>query len=72
MIFCCTAIYSSVVALPIHLNEETADADFDALMAGDERSKRFKKVIMANKKYHKIIKGLLPTFDRKGLLDKLD
>ncbi|XP_065084196.1 uncharacterized protein LOC135706511 isoform X2 [Ochlerotatus camptorhynchus] len=66
------AIYSSVVALPIHLNEETADADFDALMAGDERSKRFKKVIMANKKYHKIIKGLLPTFDRKGLLDKLD
>lgn len=66
------AVYSSIVALPIHMNEETADADFDALMGDDERSKRFKKAIMANKKYHTVIKGLLPIFDRKGLLDKLD
>lgn len=65
------SMYSSIVALPIHLNQEP-DADFDALMAGDERARKFKKAIMTNKKYHKIIKGLLPTFDRKGLLDKLD
>ncbi|XP_062565776.1 uncharacterized protein LOC134228028 [Armigeres subalbatus] len=65
------AIYSTAVALPVHLNNEQ-DADFDALMAGDERSRRFKKAIMTNKKYHKIIKGLLPMFDRKGLLDRLE
>lgn len=65
------AVYSSFVTLPIHLNQEP-NADFDALMADDERSRQFKKAIMTNKKFHKIIKGLLPTFDRKGLLDKLE
>ncbi|XP_055638094.1 uncharacterized protein LOC129776461 [Toxorhynchites rutilus septentrionalis] len=66
------AVYSSFIALPIQMNEQTADADFEALMGDDERARRFKKTIMANRKYHKIIKGLLPTFDKKGLLDKLD
>lgn len=60
------------MALPIHINDGTVIADSDALFAGDERSRLFKKAIMTNEKYHKIMKGLLPTFDRKGLLDKLD
>ncbi|XP_065084197.1 uncharacterized protein LOC135706512 [Ochlerotatus camptorhynchus] len=66
------AIHSCVVALPIHINDGTVIADSDALFAGDEHSRLFKKAIMTNEKYHKIMKGLLPTFDRKGLLDKLD
>lgn len=67
-----TAVHSSIVALPLHLNELAEDADLETLLAGDERSKRFKRAIMTNVNYQKIIKGLLPTFDRKGLLDKLD
>lgn len=66
------SVHSSVVALPLHLNEIAEDADLDTLLAGGERSKRFKRAIMTNVKYQKIIKGLLPFFDRKGLLDKLE
>ncbi|XP_058822376.1 uncharacterized protein LOC131683967 [Topomyia yanbarensis] len=66
------AIYSSFIALPVQINEDVADADFEALLGNDERAQRYRRTIMSNKKYHKIIKGLLPTFDRKGLLDKLD
>ncbi|XP_019553110.2 uncharacterized protein LOC109422703 [Aedes albopictus] len=66
------SVHSSIVALPLHLNELAEDADLETLLAGDERSRRFKRAIMTNVNYQKIIKGLLPTFDRKGLLDKLD
>ncbi|XP_053691220.1 uncharacterized protein LOC128739748 [Sabethes cyaneus] len=66
------AVYSSFIALPVQINEETADADFEALMGDDERAQRYRRIIMANTNYQKIVKGLLPKFDRKGLLDKLD
>ncbi|XP_055549832.1 uncharacterized protein LOC129732725 [Wyeomyia smithii] len=66
------AVYSTFIALPIQINEDTTDADFEALMGNDERANHFRRVIMANVNYHKIMKGLLPSFDRKGLLDKLD
>lgn len=66
------AVYTSFVALPVQINEDTTDADFEALVSDDERSRRFRRTMMSNPKYHKIIKGLLPLFDRKGLLDKLD
>ncbi|XP_058447892.1 uncharacterized protein LOC131428186 [Malaya genurostris] len=66
------AVFTSIVCLPVQINEDTTDADFDALLGSDERACRFRKTVMSNKKYHKIIKGLLPTFDRKGLLEKLE
>ncbi|XP_055605524.1 uncharacterized protein LOC129753704 [Uranotaenia lowii] len=66
------AIYSSFVALPIQINEDSTDAEFETLVGNDERSKRYRNTIMTNPKFHKIVKGLLPMFDRKGLLDKLE
>uniref|UniRef100_A0A182QLU8 CHK kinase-like domain-containing protein n=1 Tax=Anopheles farauti TaxID=69004 RepID=A0A182QLU8_9DIPT len=66
------AAYSTFIALPVQMNENTEDADFEALMCEDERAQNFKRMIVANEKFHVILRGLLPQFDRKGLLDKLD
>uniref|UniRef100_A0A1Y9GKM7 CHK kinase-like domain-containing protein n=1 Tax=Anopheles arabiensis TaxID=7173 RepID=A0A1Y9GKM7_ANOAR len=66
------AVYSTFIALPVQMNDNTADADFEALMCNDERAQSFKRMIVANDKYQTILRGLLPQFDRKGLLDKLD
>ncbi|XP_035891000.1 uncharacterized protein LOC118502656 [Anopheles stephensi] len=66
------AVYSTFIALPVQMNENTENADFDALMCSDERAHNFKRMVVANVKYHAILRGLLPQFDRKGLLDKLD
>lgn len=66
------AVYSSMIALPVQINDDPTDADFDALLGNDERSQRYRRTIMGNKRYQRIIKGLLPFFDRKGLLDKMD
>lgn len=66
------AVYTSMIALPVQINDDPTNADFDALLGSDQRSQQFRKTIMANKRYQRIIKGLLPFFDRKGLLDKLD
>uniref|UniRef100_A0A8D8JDC3 (northern house mosquito) hypothetical protein n=1 Tax=Culex pipiens TaxID=7175 RepID=A0A8D8JDC3_CULPI len=65
------AVNSSIVPLPIAINEVTCDADFEGLTGNDDRTRQFKRTVMANKKYHKIIQALLPVFDRKGLLDTL-
>ncbi|EDS34996.1 conserved hypothetical protein [Culex quinquefasciatus] len=66
-----TPVNSSIVPLPIAINEVTCDADFEGLTGNDDRTRQFKRTVMANKKYHKIIQALLPVFDRKGLLDTL-
>uniref|UniRef100_A0A1Q3FKR9 Putative ecdysteroid kinase n=1 Tax=Culex tarsalis TaxID=7177 RepID=A0A1Q3FKR9_CULTA len=66
------AIFCSVIALPVQINEDSTDADFEGVLGSDEKSARYRRTIMANPRYHKIIKGLLPFFDRKGLLDKLE
>ena len=51
------------------LNEETTDADLDALVGSDDRAKRYRKVIYQNKKVQKNLCNLLPVFERQGLLD---
>lgn len=65
------AVFSSFIALPVQINEDSTDADFEGVLGSDEKSQRYRRTIMANERYHWIIKGLLPFFDRKGLLDKL-
>ncbi|XP_035775515.1 uncharacterized protein LOC118457780 isoform X1 [Anopheles albimanus] len=65
------AVYSSFIALPVHMNENTENADFEALMGDDERAKCYKQTIVSNINYGSILRGLLPQFDRKGLLDEL-
>ncbi|XP_058063029.1 uncharacterized protein LOC131212950 [Anopheles bellator] len=65
------AVYATFIALPVQMNETTENADFEALMCNDERAQRYKQMIVANVKYHHILRGLLPQFDRKGLLDEL-
>uniref|UniRef100_A0A182JJY9 CHK domain-containing protein n=1 Tax=Anopheles atroparvus TaxID=41427 RepID=A0A182JJY9_ANOAO len=64
-------VYSSFIALPVQMNDKTENADFEALMGDDERAQIYKRTIVSNVKYRKIIQGLLPQFDRKGLLDPL-
>ncbi|KAL9698131.1 hypothetical protein quinque_001572 [Culex quinquefasciatus] len=66
------AVFCSFICLPVQINEDSTDADFEAVLGNDEKSARYRRTIMANKRYHRILKGLLPFFDRKGLLDKLE
>ncbi|XP_055375525.1 uncharacterized protein LOC129608190 [Condylostylus longicornis] len=63
------AFHSSCVIQPVMLNEETEDADFNALMAEDERAFNFKRTIYKNKRVVQNLKKLLPHFDRRGILD---
>ncbi|XP_055377153.1 uncharacterized protein LOC129609246 [Condylostylus longicornis] len=63
------AFHSSCVIQPVMLNEETEDADFNALMAEDERAFNFKRTIYKNKRVVQNLKNLLPHFDRRGILD---
>lgn len=51
------------------INENSENADFEALQGVDERAIQFKKMVYENEKLHKILKRLLPLCDKKGLLD---
>lgn len=51
------------------LNQETADADVAALLGSDARAVRFKRTVYRNEKVQRIVRTLLPIFDRRGLLD---
>lgn len=58
-----------MLVLPVMINEDTQDADFESLCGDDERSRKFKKRMYQNVKFHAIAKQMLPVLDRKGLLD---
>lgn len=60
---------SSCLVQPIMLNEETEDADIAALHGSDARALRFKQTLYASGKVQRIVRKLLPIFDRRGLLD---
>lgn len=64
-----TAVTASLTSQAIMLNDQTADADFNALMLDNERSRNFKKVAYKNPKLQENLKHWLPIFDRCGLLD---
>jgi hypothetical protein len=53
------------------INEDSTDADFEALMGEDERGVNFKKIVFSNPKLQPILKQLLPAMDRKGIFDAI-
>ncbi|KAH8414016.1 hypothetical protein KR222_001938 [Zaprionus bogoriensis] len=66
------AVTASLSCQAIMINDQTDDADFNALMLDNERSRNFKKTVYSNKKLLESLKYWLPVFDRCGLLDVLD
>ncbi|KAL7729674.1 hypothetical protein ACLKA6_007945 [Drosophila palustris] len=66
------AVTITLTSQAIMLNDQNDDADFNALMLDDERSRRFKKVTYNNKKLREILKHWLPIFNQCGLLDVQD
>lgn len=67
--FCFTAFNSTCVILAVQRNEDTEDADFTAIMQNDQRATRFKDTCFKNIYVQRIIKSLLPIYERRGLLD---
>ncbi|XP_060649264.1 uncharacterized protein LOC132786678 [Drosophila nasuta] len=63
------AVTSTLTCQAIMINDQTADADFNALMLDNERSRNFKKVAYNNKKLRENLKYWLPIFNQCGLLD---
>ncbi|XP_004537083.1 uncharacterized protein LOC101456241 [Ceratitis capitata] len=63
------AFNSTCVILAIQRNEETEDADFKAIMQDDERATRFKDTCFKNMYVQRVIKKLLPIYERRGLLE---
>ncbi|KAH8359982.1 hypothetical protein KR093_009933 [Drosophila rubida] len=63
------AVVASLTCQAIMLNDQTADADFNALMLDNERSRNFKKVAYNNKKFQENLKHFLPIYNQCGLLD---
>ncbi|XP_022222562.2 uncharacterized protein LOC111074171, partial [Drosophila obscura] len=66
------AVTVSLTSHGIMLNDQTADADFNALIQDDERGRIFRRLVYSNKKFQEFVKHLLPVFDRSGLLDVTD
>ncbi|XP_053951122.1 uncharacterized protein LOC128858450 [Anastrepha ludens] len=66
------AFTSSLVNHPLTISETTEDADLRSLTEISERSRNFYKNLYSNKRVQDIMKTLLPFFDRKGLLDRVD
>lgn len=60
---------SSCLVQPIMLNEKTENADFEALVLGDERSIEFKRVVWSAPKAQANLKKLIPFYDRLGVFD---
>ncbi|XP_017481491.1 PREDICTED: uncharacterized protein LOC108370631 [Rhagoletis zephyria] len=63
------AFHSTCIVLPIQRNTDTEDADFRAIMQDDERGIRFKDTCFKNPYVQRIIKQLLPLYERRGLLE---
>ncbi|XP_030373465.1 uncharacterized protein LOC115623334 [Scaptodrosophila lebanonensis] len=66
------AVTSSLVCQAIMINDQNADADFNALVKEDERGRNFRKLLYNNKKLQDNVKRVLPVFNRCGLLDVVD
>jgi hypothetical protein len=54
------------------INEDPNGADFETILMMDpEKGRDFKRRVYQNKKYHEILKQILPVLDQKGLLDEM-
>ncbi|XP_073819369.1 uncharacterized protein [Musca autumnalis] len=66
------AVATLLVNLPLLTNDQTEDADFECLLLDNEKSQRFRKVLYENKRVQRVVKVMLPYFDRLGFLDMLE
>lgn len=64
-----TAVSSLLVNLPLMINDQTEDADFECILVDNERSRRFAQTLYSNERVQRIMKVMLPRFDRQGFLD---
>lgn len=60
---------AALLVQPVMLNENTENADIEAIHGNNERSIIYKKQLYLNEKVQNNIRSLLPYFDRKGILD---
>lgn len=51
------------------MNENTENADFEALCVGDERSLDFKRVIYSSTRTQANLRRLIPFYDKLGVFD---
>ncbi|XP_060647596.1 uncharacterized protein LOC132785490 [Drosophila nasuta] len=63
------AVTTTLTCQAIMINDQTADADFNALMLDNERSRNFRKVAYNNKRLRENLKYWLPIYNQCGLLD---
>lgn len=64
-----TGFSASCLHQPILINEHTDDADMEALLSGDERSMKFKRLMYSNPKVQDNLRRLVPLYDRLGIFD---
>lgn len=62
------ALIYTLLFLPI-VKSDDVDNDFIAHHSKDERATNFKKRILKCQNYQRIVKKMLPVYDRMGLLD---
>lgn len=60
---------SSCLIQPIMLNENVKDADLEAVIGNDDRSKQFKRLILQSPRVQKNLRNLIPLYDRLGVFD---
>lgn len=51
------------------INEENEDADVEALIVGDERSMKYKRIIYSSPKVRANLRKLIPIYDKMGIFD---
>lgn len=51
------------------INENTEGADVEALIVGDERSIKYKRVIYSSPKVQANLRKLIPFYDNMGIFD---
>lgn len=51
------------------INENTEDADLEALILGDERSIKYKRIIYSSPKVQANLRKLIPYYDKMGVFD---
>lgn len=51
------------------INEENEDADVEALIVGDERSMKYKRIIYSSPTVRANLRKLIPIYDKMGIFD---
>lgn len=64
-----TGFIASCLIQPLMINEENEDADVEALITGDERSMKYKRIIYSSTKVRNNLRKLIPIYDQMGIFD---